>query len=315
MEFRKLIKFGTNSYVISLPKSWIVSNKLEKGNTIYLENNANQLLLSPEKITNVPEEKEITLDCRQDKLETIKRKIIAQYINNCKIINIHFTSNEMAQHIREIIQNLMALEIIEQSNDFIVAKDYLNMENVSIPSLIRKNDTIIRSMLRDTNETLKQNSFFRNVELCDNINSRDQDVNRISFLIMRTVKYLVSNPEMRRDGSGFEYFNYYELTQLLEKIGDELKRTMRLLAAMDLKKANELKELFDDIEKMYLDSMKAYYNKDVEMAYAVATEKNPILEKHIDFLEKHNGQPAIQLFEKLKLIIVTIHQINRLTYQ
>ena len=47
MEFRKLIRFGKSSYVISLPKKWVEKNKLEKGNTISLEFKGKDILVSP----------------------------------------------------------------------------------------------------------------------------------------------------------------------------------------------------------------------------------------------------------------------------
>ena len=37
MEFRKLISFGKTSFVMSLPKGWVVKNKLKKGDLIALE--------------------------------------------------------------------------------------------------------------------------------------------------------------------------------------------------------------------------------------------------------------------------------------
>ena len=48
MEFRKLIKFGNSSYVVSLPKKWIIRNRLEKGAVIYIdEDKDGNLALAP----------------------------------------------------------------------------------------------------------------------------------------------------------------------------------------------------------------------------------------------------------------------------
>ena len=46
MEYRKLISFGKNSFVVSLPKSWIKQNKLIKGDLIHISDNGSDLILS-----------------------------------------------------------------------------------------------------------------------------------------------------------------------------------------------------------------------------------------------------------------------------
>jgi len=51
MEYRKLIKFGNSSFVISLPKSWIVRHHLKKGAIIYVdENKVGDLVCSPKEV-------------------------------------------------------------------------------------------------------------------------------------------------------------------------------------------------------------------------------------------------------------------------
>ena len=48
IEFRKLIKFGDSSFVVSVPMNWIKRNSLKKGDTIYLEENGEgELILNP----------------------------------------------------------------------------------------------------------------------------------------------------------------------------------------------------------------------------------------------------------------------------
>ena len=48
MEVRKLIQFGGNSYVISLPKKWIKLHSLEKGDPIYLDFDKDRIILNIE---------------------------------------------------------------------------------------------------------------------------------------------------------------------------------------------------------------------------------------------------------------------------
>ncbi|MBU1975454.1 MAG: phosphate uptake regulator PhoU [Nanoarchaeota archaeon] len=313
MEYRKLIKFGNNSFVISLPKNWIIQNRLEKGSLIYLLKTSNQIILSPQKQAGDSEEKSITLDARNEKIETIQRKIISCYINNYKKIMVLYDTNEIAKEIRAMIQNLMALEVIEQTANMIVAMDYLNMHDISIASLIRKNDNIIRSMFKDLLSCLKKNDFDK--ELSENIIARDLDVNRLTFVIMRAVKNAMTDPHMKKEGTDLEYFNFYELAQYMERMADEIKRIVRLLYQDCPKNLSELYEVAMDVEKIYLNAMKTYYNKDTESAYKVATEKNQVMDKINKYQESHTAANVHEAFGRFKNVLLIIHSAIRLIYQ
>ena len=52
MEFRKLISFGKSSYVVSLPKAWVVQQKLKKGDLIAVDEAGPKLILSKNKLLN-----------------------------------------------------------------------------------------------------------------------------------------------------------------------------------------------------------------------------------------------------------------------
>lgn len=316
MEIRKLIKFGNNSFIVSLPKPWVVKNKLVKGSLIYMQNSGSGLMLSPQKTKTSSEEKMVTLDFRDEPYETMRRKIIACYINNYKQMKILFSSNKSAQEIRMIIQNLMALEVIEQGSNMIIAKDYLNMNDISISSLSRKMDTIIRTMFSDVIASLKKGDHAGNVELSESIRVRDTDVNRLTFLIMRYVKYVLVDPELKTESDDYDYLSYYELAQFLERIADELKRAARDIAKDDLSSVQDIKELFIETEKLYLNALKTYYNKDRESAYKVATEKNPALTKIMAAIDKYEADVHVQrILEMLRQIVSIISSLLRLVYQ
>ena len=72
---------------------------------------------------------------------------------------------------------------------------------------------------------------------------------------------------------------YWEINELLEKIGDRTKHIARLVP--DIKPANRKKflELFSDIEQFYFDSMKAFYTMSEKYADAVVDQKSVLGEK------------------------------------
>ena len=85
MEYRKLISFGKNSFVLTLPKAWVRSNKLQKGDLVYIKENINNLILYPQQQGD-QESKEIIIDVNKKSIRHIQREIIAAYIRNYRRI-------------------------------------------------------------------------------------------------------------------------------------------------------------------------------------------------------------------------------------
>ena len=55
IESRKLIPFGKFSYVVSLPKKWVIKNKLSKGSDIFLKEETDGIMLTPKSHTTKKE--------------------------------------------------------------------------------------------------------------------------------------------------------------------------------------------------------------------------------------------------------------------
>lgn len=311
MEFRKLIKFGNSSYIVSLPKTWIEKNNLSKGDLIYFtHSSSNEIILSPEIKKEKVEQKEITINIDNESMEGIEIRLVGAYINNFHTINL--VGNELEgkySEIRNALHELMALEIIEQTKNRIVAKDFLNMRKISIPNLIRRVDIITRAMIADSKTTLEK-------DLYENVYQRDQDVNRLTFLIFRAIKYYLNNPIAAESLklTSIDLLNYWQVADQLEKIADESKRTARFLREVKLsdKEAKKLIDIYSTIENLYLDTMKVYHKEDKEGAYKMIFRKKEIIAECNIFFNKHYEKPWVpNIIERLKAMMDHIHTILR----
>lgn len=314
MDFRKLIKFGDSSYVVSIPKPWIIKNNLNKGDLVYFTHNSkNELILSPEIKKEKIEQKEITISVDNENMEEIKRRIIAAYINNFHTINL--VGNELESKYSEIrndLHDLMALEIIEQTKNRIVAKDFVNMRKISIPNLIRRIDIITRAMIDDSKATLQK-------DLYENVYQRDQDVNRITFLIFRAIKYYLNNPVAAEAVklTPNDLLNYWQIANHLERIADESKRVARFLREVKLndKEAKKLIEIYSNIENFYLDTMKVYHKEDKEGAYKMTLRKKELIIECNAYFNKHYDKPWVpNIIEKFKAMTDHVHTIVKVIY-
>ena len=107
MEFRKLISFGRSSYVVSIPKPWVLKNRLKKGDLISVDGESGELVLSLNNNHALTEPKEITINAEKKEIGLIRAEIVSAYLNNYDTINIFSSSIEQnAMEIKNILRNL-----------------------------------------------------------------------------------------------------------------------------------------------------------------------------------------------------------------
>lgn len=314
MEYRKLISFGKSSFVVSMPKTWVDKNKLKKGDILHLEENEAGLIVMPKPRESLNEEKEIIINVDGKEIKQIQRELIPAYINNYKTIIL--SGKEMkhkAKEIEPLIKDLIALEIMEQNSSKIMAKDFLNMDDISIHNLIRKMDIITRAMIEDC-ETMFQEDVY------ENISHRDKDVNRLSYLIFRAVNYGLDNQTYMIKQfklNSKDLLRYHLLAFQIEVIADEARRFARHVRRTKLTKEKQKMfiGLLNRSKQNYLDTMKAFYTNNSLSAHSIAGRKNGLIEDCREFYQQNKTKDGVNdSITRLKRLIVTTHKIGRLVY-
>ena len=307
MEYRKLIKFGGSSYIITMPNSWLKKNKLNKGDTLFLEENGNnELIISTAVKSTEDGEKQIVIDATNKQIDLLAREITFAYINNYKIIKIIGKGvNERAREIREILNIYVGIEIDEQTDNCIISRDFTNIREISVNNILRRMDFLIRTMIADSKLTGKESLYI-------SIYQRDIDINKLFYLAQKRIKYGIESHE---SSHSVEFLELWELVRLLEQIADETKRISRWLKDITLRKEEEkdLLAVYSEIEKFYLDVMTCYFKKDKKQSFLLLPKKITLINKTMEFLEKHYKKIGLaNLVEKFNSIIVNAHNINKL---
>ncbi len=313
MEYRKLISFGKSSFVVSLPKPWIGQNKLKKGDLIYMEESGQNLMLSKSTVKDGEEEKTKVINIDGKSSLLIMREVNSAYILNYRTIILKGKEiKDKVKEIQQIFQNLIALEIMEQTSNSVVAKDFLNMEQVSIEELIRKMDIIARTMLNETISSISKDNY-------ENINERDKDVNRLYFLLYRAVLYNLehlSNAMKKYKLGPTELLNQQFVGFYIEGIADEARRTARFARMIkgNAKEKNVLISFLGKVEQHYTDVMKTYYDKDIELALKLSDAKIQ-LNKELDAMDnKSKDINFVTLTSRIRRLISYTHCLGRLVY-
>ncbi|MBW2974608.1 phosphate uptake regulator PhoU [Candidatus Woesearchaeota archaeon] len=310
MHTRRLVKSGASSYTVSLPKEWLERNKLKRGNMVYIkEKSPGELSISPESVEEPLKAREITINVDDKELGTIEREITSAYVNNYNTIRITgSTLIDKTKDIRRILHNFTALEITEQRAERIVAKDLLNLKEVSIETSIRRMDMIIRSMMQDIGS-------IRNKSILENIQFRDFDVNKLYFLLFRLIKGALNDPVLAGhfDIDSEKALSVWYLAVNLENIADCCKSIcLNLTRVGEEYDLAEFEELYKKVMGYYFDVMKAYYKKDKKLADNVALNRNGVIDRCVLLSEKNKGFEMLNLWGSLKEIENLICNIGRI---
>ncbi len=294
MVFRKIIGFGDSSYVISLPKNWINTHKLSKGDSVNLEEDGAEIKIRPTNIKQTQPRTEHTINF-DGNLKVLKSQLFNSYINDYSIINIHKKGiNQFYPDIRKIVSDFIALEIEQTSEDRVVVKDYLNIEDISVHDTVRRMDRIVLSMFDDVH-----NLFIGKETNNEYIKVKDEDVNRLHNLVLKLLKKAI-NPNDRKllnlDIS--EIFYYWDLIVNIEEAADQLKRVVRYIHTETPK---EIIELYGQVYEHYKKAIKANFAKDESMALEIMNMRKEIAEKCENIAIK-NGQENMFILEKIKSI-------------
>jgi len=251
METRKLVKTGADTYTVSIPKNWIISNNLKKGDILYLYGNANTLSICP--VTERSDKiKEITIQIDDKDIGTIRRETIAAYMNNNHVFTfVGKTLNKKVSELHQILDNFLALEIQEQTDTKIVAKDFLNLQEFSLKNTIRRMDMLTRGMLSDA----KISSNAESLEF------RDFEVDKNLFLISRIVR----GSFISKSG-GMDDFNYWNMAKNIERISEAAKSVCALMDKKSL-------PFYEKLENYYKDAITAFFKEDKKAADQLIAQK------------------------------------------
>ncbi|MFT4309576.1 MAG: hypothetical protein ACMXYL_03760 [Candidatus Woesearchaeota archaeon] len=328
MEYRKIIGFGKSSFVVSVPKSWISNNNLTKGSTVTVSAENDHLLISASPLSeSKPENKTISIETKGKSNKFLQREIISAYISGYDTICIVGDNlREKRRSITDAFKNLVALEIIRQDDEMIVAKDFLDIEDINLKEIIRKIDNNVRSMMIEVMEMLKAHAAKHpsQVEVDENllqVRERDDSINRLSFLCFRSIKDLLLNPSKTRE-SMIDLFKAWTTVMYLERTGDEVKRLYRNSVEFRLSKKEyeQINMYISDMLELYKNVMRIYH---VEEQSLKKTKNYEIAEKCRVFQQKarekiatadKKSERTIAVYERISNIVSYFEEILRLTY-
>ncbi len=188
MKVRRIQKVGRNTLVVSLPYDWAEKVDLKKGDLVIFEElRDGSLNLRPykNKTEQICEECVINSDlCNEPGL--LERIIVSNYImgrDTIKIISSRRIRREHLSEIRGIVQKLLGLSIMEESDKRVLLRCSLNITAFPVHLLLGRLYVIASTMHKECMQALIE----FNADLAEAVIMREEEADKIYWLTLRAL--------------------------------------------------------------------------------------------------------------------------------
>jgi phosphate uptake regulator len=315
-ERRKLQVTGGSTFIISLPKHWINTNKLEKGSPLTLyEKDDGSIILTPSSLVKSKKEKVLILTSSKESIDSLIRKLVSAYLVGFNQIQIREEKEELNINKRNKVKTfarnfLVGTEIVTDTTNELTLQVLLSYPELSVQSALRRMYIITSSMHRDAINALK--NFDK--QLAKGVIDTDREVNRFKFYVVRQLKTAIQNPRIINDiglKSPIECLGYRLVTKSVERTADHAVKIAENVSTLKNKISNEVLERIDKMSEiailMFETVRDSFFKRDFNIAESVfyKTKEFKALEKELNnyLLKNRNDENTL-----LRLIIESLRR-------
>ncbi|BAB66555.1 phosphate signaling complex PhoU family protein [Sulfurisphaera tokodaii] len=286
---RKIQLTGGSTYIISLPKTWVKQYLLQPGDEIeiFQDRHARLILVPKKSESNEKKEKKISLNCDRPDISFVIREIIAYYMAGFTLLTVSCSkfSSEDRERIKETIRNrLLGAEIIDEDSNSLTIQFLVSEKELSLTKSITRAANISYNMLRDSFKAL----YDGDSDLSKEIISRDDDVDRFYFYIVRQLSLSIEYPEIIENEKYnlTQLVNLYSVAKSIERVSDH---SLRIVDQLPILGKLEEKEIYDhgnEVADFFKSSINAFNEKDKDMSHNIINKEFELLYKNRSLSEK-----------------------------
>jgi len=225
MEGRKLQLAGGSTYLVSLPKRWVLNAGLKAGDTLFVDTAADGTVsVRPHAAEKPAARRKIFQEKGEEERDHLLRKFIGAYISGFGVIEVRFPPDRgpfVRRVAREFCRLVIGPEVIEESRNALVIQDLSDPSELSSEKCLRRMHLTVRAMVEDAITALKKSDG----ALAHDVALRDQDVDRLYWMVAK--QYHLSSTAQLSSANGFDQraiHGYQLVGKLLERIGDHAQR-------------------------------------------------------------------------------------------
>lgn len=310
MELRRVQMTRGGTFFITLPKKWALSNGINRGSIVASLVTADGKLIIDPKYNVEPAPKSITIHPGP----YLSREIISKYLLGYDIISIEAKDRitpDQRDTIKQTSSRLVGLEIIEENYSRIVMQCLLEPSALPPEKILRREHLIASGMCRDSVIALLDGD----INLARNIIARDNEVDRLYFLLVRILRTIIQNPSLgeKLNIHPIDCLDYRLTASLVESVADQSTQIASYAIKFEGSKltgriSKTLYDFYKVIYETYEDAVTAFLSRSIFIAESVR-EKKPIIE---ELSQKTESSINTLPIEKAQDLVTVISFLNRI---
>ncbi len=222
MNIRKLQRTGGrsgSSFLVILPKDWIRRQGLEKGDPVVVSEREDGCLIVDPRLPKAGETRTTSITMENNLRWAITSKYLLGF-DEIRLRSEKPITNEQRDELKSIIKRFVALEVTEEKEDEneIVIQCLVDPTTLPVHKTMKRMNLIASRMLDDALDAfLKGDS-----EKGQDVASRDEEVNRLFFLIVRELRSTIQYPRISEAMgiSPVEALDFRLAVQYIERVAD-----------------------------------------------------------------------------------------------
>jgi phosphate uptake regulator len=309
-EVRKAQQTLGGTVFVCLPKRWAEKYGVVKGAILGISETKDGRLLIDPRHSAEPSLRVAALKPGP----YLSREIMGDYLLGFDIIKIEAKDRvrfEARDVVKKSVGRLVGLEIIEEDDSGIVLQCLLEPSGFPPAKILRRGYAIVAGMHRDAVNAL----IDADLHLAKSVVDRDDEVNRLYFLLVRILRTIVQNPDLggKLGVREIECLDFRLAASLVEAIGDECVRAAQKVDALKgVELAENLKKVLFDFHARCFEAhekaVNAFLDGDMKSAEEVRNmrEKN---EKAFSEIERVARAQSIEQVPHILSVASSLRQI------
>ena len=213
------------------------------------------------------------VDIKDKLIKILLNKIFGAYLLGYNMINIHSKNQisfEDSETIKRATRKLIGLEIVDENSYNIHLQFLIDAKTLNIEKILSMMNSIIAGMFKETIHSLSEGF---GSDLKKKIDSRDDEIDRQYFLLVRVIRTAIMNKKLASNLnlSNIDMLDYRIAANYLETAGDLIAELVSYLSELKEKRqiADLIRKIGYALEEMQHYSIEAFTSTSRDKAFKV----------------------------------------------
>ncbi|MHA1613404.1 MAG: PhoU domain-containing protein [Candidatus Thorarchaeota archaeon] len=281
-----------------MPKDWVVRQKLSKGDPVVVAEREDGCLIIDPRLPKAGETRSTTAEIAHN----LRWEITSRYLlgfDEIRIVSKEPITNVQRDELKLVIKRFIALEVTEEDDHQIVLRCLVDPVTLPIGTAMRRMNLLASRMVADSLRVYFEGAR----EGAEEVIKRDEEVDRLFFLIVREIRSAIQYPRMSEmmKITPVESLDYRLAVQYIERIADlAVDIAQRVGEPLDQQLIRKLQPIGDKVIEMLLDSVNNLFKFNSKKVAKVIKAEEWLIQETVklrqDIVSSLNGQPQTQLY-------------------